>query len=103
MQDLKLKLEINMEAELYKLIAALFSDSENTQILCSIYENEVTTDAIPNLLNLTKDEVIKKLELLYNKFLIKRRQKGNGIAYSLVNPKVCDYILMLRDSIETRR
>ncbi len=83
---MKLKLEINMEAELYKLIAALFSDSENTQILCSIYENEVTMDAIPDLLNLTKDEVIKKLELLYNKFLIKRRQKGNGIAYSLVNP-----------------
>ena len=86
MQDLKLKLEINMEAELYKLITGLFSDSGNIQILCSIYENEVTAYAIADLLNLTKDEVMKKLELLYNKFLIKRRQKGNGIAYSLVNP-----------------
>ncbi len=92
-----------MNSKSNELIAGLFFDSENIQILCSIYENEVSADTIANLLNLNEDEVTKKLELLYNKSLVKRRQKGNGIAYSLVNPKVCDYILMLRDSIETSK
>ena len=83
-----------------ELIAGLFSDSMSIEILCSIYENEVTAEAIANLLNLNEDEVTKKLELLFNKSFVKRRQKGNSFIYSLVNPKVCDYILSLRDSIE---
>ncbi|MCL5030901.1 MAG: helix-turn-helix domain-containing protein [Bacteroidetes bacterium] len=89
-----------MSSKSNELIAGLFSDSENIQILCSIYENEVSADTIANLLNLNEDEVTKKLELLYNKSLVKRRQKENSIVYSLVNPKVCDYILSLKDSIE---
>ena len=89
-----------MSSKSNELIAGLFSDSENIQILCSIYENEVSADTIANLLNLNEDEVTKKLELLYNKSLVKRKQKGNGIVYSLANPKVCDYILMLRDSVQ---
>ena len=92
-----------MSSKSNELIAGLFSDSMNIEILCSIYENEVTADSIANLLNLNEDEVTKKLELLYNKSFVKRKQKGNGFVYSLANPKVCDYILMLRDSIETRR
>lgn len=89
-----------MNSESNELIDGLFSDSMNIEILCSIYENEVTADSIANLLNLNEDEVTKKLELLYNKSFVKRRQKGNDIVYRLVNPKVCDSILMLRDSIE---
>ncbi len=83
-----------------ELIAGLFSDSMNIEILCSIYESEVTADAIANLLNLNEDEVTQKLELLYNKSFVKRNRKENGFVYSLVNPKVCDYILMLRDSVQ---
>ena len=83
-----------------ELIAGLFSDSMSIEILCSIYENEVTVDAIANLLNLNEDEVTKKLEMLYNKSFVKRRQKGNGFVYSLVNPKICDSILMLTDSVQ---
>ena len=89
-----------MNSESNELIAGLFSDSMNIEILCSIYENEVSADTIADLLNLNEDEVTKKLELPDNKSLVKRRQKENGIVYSLVNPKVCDYILMLRDSVQ---
>ena len=89
-----------MNSKSNELIAGLFSDSMNIEILCSIYENEVTADSIANLLNLNEDEVTKKLELLYNKSFVKRSQKENGFVYSLANPKVCDYILSLKDSIE---
>ena len=89
-----------MNSESNELIAGLFSDSMNIEILCSIYENEVTAEAITNLLNFNEDEVTKKLEMLFNNSFVKRRQKGNSFIYSLVNPKVCDSILSLRDSIE---
>lgn len=89
-----------MNSDLYKIIAVLFSDSMNIQILCSIYENEVTADSIANLLNLNEDELTIRLETLCTESFISRRLRGNDIVYSLVNPKVCDSILMLSDSIE---
>ena len=86
-----------------ELIAGLFSDPINIQILCSIYENEVTADTISNILDLTEEEVNKRLDILCKQSLINRRQKGNNIFYSLSNPIICDSILKLKDSIGLRR
>ena len=92
-----------MDSKLYELIARLFSDSMNIQILCSIYENEVTADTIAALLDLDKKDVAKRLEMLRKQSLVWRKQRGSNIVYSLINPKVCDSILMLRDSMEHRQ
>ncbi len=89
-----------MDFKLYELIARLFSDPMNIQILCSVYENEVTADTIAALLDLDKEDVAKHLEMLCKQSLVKRKQRGNNMVYSLINPKVCDSILMLRDSME---
>lgn len=92
-----------MDSELNKLIAELFSDSKNIQILCSIYENEVTAETIANILNLSEEEVAKQLEMLCSQSFVNRKRKGNNIIYSLINPKVCDSILRLKDSISYRQ
>ena len=84
-----------------ELIAGLFSDSLNIQILCSIYDKEVTADAVVSLLNLNEEEVTKHLETLCGKSFVIKRQRENNVVYSLINPKVCDSILTLRDSIES--
>ena len=84
------------------MIAELFSDSKNIQILCSIYENDVSADVIANLLEMNEPEVVERLEMLRKGSLVNRRQEGAGVVYSLVNPKVCDSILSLRDSIGHR-
>lgn len=83
-----------------ELIAGLFSDSMNIQILCSIYDNEVSTGTIANLLSLDEEEVKKHLESLCEQSFVIKKQRANEMIYSLLNPKVCDSILMLRDSIE---
>lgn len=83
-----------------ELIAGLFSDVLNIQILCSIYDNEVTADAIANLLNLSEEEIKSHLETLCKIPLVIKRQNGNNIVYGLINSRVCDSILSLRDSIE---
>ena len=85
-----------------ELVAGLFSDSINIEILCSIYENEVTVDTIANLLSLNEEEVERHLELLCKQSFVRRKQKENDTVFSLINPKVCDSILMLRDSIDNR-
>ena len=89
-----------MNSKSNALIAGLFSDALDIQILCSIYDNEVTTDVIANLLNLSEEEVTRHLETLCKMPLVIKRQRGNNLVYGLINPKVCDSILLLRDSIE---
>jgi predicted transcriptional regulator len=84
-----------------ELIAGLFSDSINIEILCSIYENEVTADVVANLLDLNEEEVVRHLEKLCAQLFVIKRQRENDVVYSLINPKVCDSILSLRDSIES--
>ena len=92
----------HMNSDLNKVIAELFSDSKNIQILCSIYENEVSAEAVANLLEMNESEVVERLEMLRKESLVSRRQEGDGVIYSLVNPRVCDSILLLRDSLDHR-
>ncbi len=83
-----------------ELIAGLFSDSLNIQILCSIYDNEVSADTVASMLDLNIEEVSKYLDILCKQSLVNRKQRGDYIVYSLINPNVCNSILALRDSIE---
>ena len=92
-----------MNAEPYSAIAQLFSDSRNVEVLCSIYENEVSAGEIAKLLDMSESEVAERLETLCKESFVDRRQRGEGVFYSMVNPKVCDSILSLRDSIKHKR
>ena len=91
-----------MNTKTNKLIAGLFFDSINIQILRSIYDKEVTADTISNLISIDKNDVVRRLKTLYKQSLVVKREKENDEVYSLRDPKVCDPILMLTDSIEVR-
>ena len=92
----------DMDSDLNKAIAELFSDSRNIEILCSIYENEVSAETIAKVLGMSESEVAERLEILRKESFVNRRQKRDGVFYSMLNPKVCDSILSLRDSIGRR-
>ncbi len=89
-----------MHSNSNELIAGLFSDSLNIQIICSIYENEVSAQMIANILSLDEEDISRHLEILSSQFLVSKKQRGKEMVYSLINPKVCDSILMLRDAVE---
>jgi predicted transcriptional regulator len=88
-----------MDAEPYGLIAELFHDSRNIEVLCSIYENEVTPNEIATMLEMPESEVTQRLEMLHKNSLVNRTKRKSLVLYSLVNPRVCDSILSLRDAI----
>ena len=100
--SLREKMSFDMNAEPYSAIAQLFSDPRDVEILCSIYENEVSAGAIAKLLDISESEVAERLEILRKQSFVNRHQNEDGVFYSMVNPKVCDSILSLRDSIEHR-
>jgi predicted transcriptional regulator len=85
------------------LISDLFSDPNYIEILCSIYESEVTASSIANLLDLNEEEVVQKLDTLIKNNLVYRKPKEQFYVYSLANPKVCDSILSLKDSFHSIR
>ncbi len=88
-----------MSKRIDKLISELFADSVYIEILCSIYENEITSASIAKMLNLNKDEVTKKIDFLVKHNLVVRTLKNRSYTFTLKNPKVCDSILMLKDAI----
>ncbi|MEW6196428.1 MAG: winged helix-turn-helix domain-containing protein [Bacteroidota bacterium] len=90
-----------MDKHVNKLISNLFSDPIYIEILCSIYENEVTASSIASLIDLKENEVIQKLDTLVKNNLVYRKPKGQFYVYSLANPKVCDSILNLKDSFQS--
>lgn len=92
--------EYQMGSESYEIIAELFYDPRNIEVLCSIYENEISLGAIVKVLGITESEVTERLVSLCKRHLVNCREEADGTVYSLANPKVCDSILSLRDSIE---
>ena len=92
-----------MDKQINKLISNLFSDPNYIEILCSIYESEVTASSIANLLGLDEDKVVQKLDTLIKNNLVYRKPKEQFYVYTLANPKVCDSILNLKDSFHSIR
>ena len=92
-----------MDKQINKLISNLFSDPNYIEILCSIYESEVTASSIANLLGLDEDKVVQKLDTLIKNNLVYRKPKEQFYVYTLANPKVCDSILSLKDSFYSIR
>jgi soluble P-type ATPase len=77
----------------------IFSDSTIVNVICSVYDRELTSIAIANLLSLDNDRISIYLEKLLDLKLIKKLKKENQEYFALINPKICDSILMLKDAI----
>jgi len=78
----------------------IFSDPAITNIICSVYDQHLTLDAIANLLNLGSELVNIHLKKLVDLNLVKKVQKENQEYFIISNSKVCDSILMLKDAIQ---
>jgi soluble P-type ATPase len=81
----------------------IFSDSTIVNVICSVYDRELTSIAIANLLSLDNDRISIYLEKLLDLKLIKKLKKENQEYFALINPKICDSILMLKDAIRGLR
>ncbi len=77
----------------------IFSDPVSVKVICSIYDKCLTVNDIANLLELDNSTVEEHLSSLFKMNLVKRTLHNNGDYYTNVNPKICDSILMLKDSI----
>ncbi|MHB1687889.1 MAG: helix-turn-helix domain-containing protein [Ignavibacteriaceae bacterium] len=88
--------ELNKVNEILKNI---FSDSSFVDIICSVYEKELTPLAIANLLNVDSATIEEHLKTLLELKLVKKISKDAGVYFFLSNPKVCDSILMLKDAV----
>ncbi|MBI1937051.1 MAG: hypothetical protein HYS25_02905 [Ignavibacteriales bacterium] len=82
-----------------EIIKNIFADSFCVNVICSIYEMELTSFAISDLLNLDDALIKEKLHLLLDMNLVKKVTKNSNDYFTLTNPKVCDSILMLKDAI----
>lgn len=77
----------------------IFSDAGLIDVICPLYENRLTSTEIGNLLNLDNTTLEKYLRQLLEMKLIKKLSINNTDSYTVVNPKVCDSILMLKDAL----
>ena len=77
----------------------IFSESGIVNVICSVYEQELTSLAIANLLNIDAEMINSHLKKLLDLKLVKKLRKENHEYYTLTNPKICDSILMLKDAI----
>lgn len=82
-----------------EIIKNIFADSFCVNVICSIYEAELTSFAISGLLNLDDAIIEEKLRTLLEMGLVKKITKNSSDYFTLTNPKVCDSILMLKDAI----
>ncbi|MCL4551075.1 MAG: hypothetical protein M1495_21200 [Bacteroidetes bacterium] len=84
-------------------IKNIFSDSGLVDVICSVYEQQLTILAIASLLNLNYEIIDERLKKLLDLKLVKKIEKENEEYFTLTYPKVCDSILMLKDAIHSIR
>ncbi len=77
----------------------IFSDPVLVKVICSMYDNYLTVNDIANLLDLHHSIVEEHLSSLFKMNLVKKTLHSNGDYYTIINPQICDSILMLKDSI----
>lgn len=77
----------------------IFSDPVLVRIICSMYDKYLTVNDIANLLDLDNSTVEEHLSSLFKMNLVKKTLHCNEYYYTNINPKICDSILILKDSI----
>ena len=77
----------------------IFSEAGLIDVICSLYERQLTSAEISEFLNLDNATIERNLEQLTNMNLIKKIFYNGKESYAVTNPKLCDSILMLKDAI----
>ncbi len=77
----------------------IFSDADLVDVFCSLYENHLTSTKIAKLVNLDSITIENYLRQLLEMKLIKKFSVNDTDSYTVVNPKVCDSILLLKDAL----
>ncbi|HEX2868996.1 MAG TPA: helix-turn-helix domain-containing protein [Ignavibacteriales bacterium] len=77
----------------------IFSEPQIINVICSVYEKELTPSAISGFTSLDSEVINGHLEKLTDLGLVKKVKKGSEEYFSLAYPKVCDAILMLKDAV----
>ncbi len=79
----------------------IFSDPYLVDVICSVYEQELTPLTIASFTNLDSEIINEHLRKLLELKLVKKVTKENEEYFTLAYPKVCDSILMLKDAIHS--
>ena len=81
------------------MLKNIFSDSCYIEIICLLYERELSATEISDLLNHDKNFIENHLEALVQLNLVRKVQKNNNDFFISSNPKVCDSIISLKDAL----
>ncbi|MDF1612059.1 helix-turn-helix domain-containing protein [Stygiobacter electus] len=81
------------------LLNKIFADKLNVEILCSLYDKNLSVNDISSMLNLEIDELERHLEILVDYKILTKIQNESDVSYYLKEPKVCDSIIMLKDAL----
>jgi transcription initiation factor IIE alpha subunit len=90
---------MNDQNNVNETLKNIFSDAGLIDVICSLYEKHLTSTEIAKLVNLDNSTIEKHLKLLLDMNLIKTFSYNNTDSYTVINPKVCDSILMLKDAL----
>ena len=87
------------ESELYELadLFKVFGDSTRIKILYVLFENEMCVYDIANILNMTQSAISHQLRILKQNRLVRFRQEGKTVLYTLADEHV---FTILRQGIE---
>ena len=90
------------ETELYDLseLFKVFGDSTRIRILFVLFEAEVCVCDLANALNMTQSAISHQLRILKANKLVKSRQEGKSVFYSLSDDHVRTIIAMGLEHIE---
>lgn len=81
------------------LFSEILSDKINIDIICLMYDNQLSTKTVSALLDLDIDEIKHRMEILLSSGIISKLHRDYDDFYYLTEPKVCDSILMLKDAV----
>jgi len=82
-----------------EIIKNIFSDTNLLEIICSLYERELTPEQLAEQNNLDELHLAEQIKLLEKYKLIRQVNKEGIKYYTSANPKVCDSIISLKDAL----
>jgi ArsR family transcriptional regulator len=94
-----------MSPEALQLVAARFkvlSDPMRLRILQLLEEGETGVSALAEAVESTQPNVSKHLKIMQDAGLLARRQEGNTVYYSIVDPKVFELCDVVCSSLQER-
>jgi predicted transcriptional regulator len=81
------------------ILKKIFSSPDLIEIICSLYEREMTLPQIAGQLDYEVSTLINQIQLL-KKYKLLRSVNRNGVEYYMsANQKVCDSLINLKDAL----